>query len=97
LIVDDTVIPKAGRKIEFIGKLFDHVIKHWVLGFKLLVLAFWDGNSLIPLHFSYHAEKGKNKKYSFGLLKRQSASWRTLFQTAPDWHGKRYSRPGSIG
>ncbi len=71
LIVDDTVIPKVGRRIEFIGKVFDHVIKHWVLGFKLLVLAFWDGNSLIPLDFSYHAEKGKNKKYPFGLLKRQ--------------------------
>jgi hypothetical protein len=71
LIVDDTVVPKVGRKIEFIGKVFDHVIRHWVLGFKLLVLAFWDGNSLIPLDCSYHAEKGNNKKYPFGLLKRQ--------------------------
>jgi len=71
LIVDDTVIPKVGRKIEFIGKVFDHVLHHWVLGFKLLVLAFWDGTSLIPLDFSYHAEKGNNKKYPFGLLKRQ--------------------------
>jgi hypothetical protein len=71
LIVDDSLIPKAGRKIEFIGKVFDHVIKDWVLGFKLLLLTFWDGNSLIPLDFSYHSEKGKNKKYPFGLLKRQ--------------------------
>jgi hypothetical protein len=71
LIVDDTVIPKVGRRIEFIGKVFDHVIQYWVLGFKLLVLAFWDGNSLIPLDFSYHAEQGNNKKYPFGLLKRQ--------------------------
>jgi hypothetical protein len=71
LIVDDSLIPKSGRKIEFIGKVFDHVTKDWVLGFKFLLLAFWDGNSLIPLDFSYHAEKGKNKKYPFGLLKRQ--------------------------
>jgi len=71
LIIDDTVIRKVGRRIEFVGKVFDHVIQQWVLGFKLLVLAFWDGNSLIPLDFSYHAEKGKNKKYPFGLLKRQ--------------------------
>jgi len=34
-------------------------------------LAYWDGSSLIPLDFSYHSEKGKNKKYPFGLLKRQ--------------------------
>jgi hypothetical protein len=71
LIVDDSLIRKVGMKIEFIGKVFDHVTKNWVLGFKLLLLAFWDGNSLIPLDFSYHAEKGNNKKYPFGLLKRQ--------------------------
>jgi len=71
LIVDDSLISKVGTKIEFIGKVFDHVMKKSVLGFKLLLLAFWDGNSLIPLDFSYHAEQGKNKKYPFGLLKRQ--------------------------
>lgn len=71
LILDDTVNNKVGMKIEFIGKVFDHVSRHFVLGFKLLLLAFWDGKSLIPLDFSFHNEKGKNKKYPFGLLKRQ--------------------------
>lgn len=71
LIVDDTVIHKTGKAIEFIGKVFDHVIHHHVLGFKLLLLSYWDGDSLIPLDFSLHSEKGKNKKYPFGLLKRQ--------------------------
>ena len=71
LIFDDSLLRKVGMKIEFIGKVFDHVTKDWVLGFKLLLLAFWDGNSLIPLDFSYHAEKGNNKKYPFGLFKRQ--------------------------
>jgi len=70
LIVDDTVINKAGMRIEFIGKVFDHVIHRWVLGYKLLLLTFWDGSSLIPLDFSYHAEKGTNNKYPYGLLKR---------------------------
>ena len=71
LIFDDTVVHKVGMRIEFIGKVFDHVIKRSVLGFKLLVLTFWDGTNLIPLDFSYHCERGKNKKYPFGLLKRQ--------------------------
>jgi len=70
-IIDDTVINKVGMKIEFIGKVFDHVIGRLVLGFKLLLLSYWDGKSLIPLDFSYHNEKGKNKKYPFGLFKRQ--------------------------
>jgi len=71
LIVDDSLLRKVGRKIEFVGKVFDHVTNDWVLGFKLLLLAFWDGNSLIPLDFCYHAEQGNNKKYPFGLFKRQ--------------------------
>lgn len=71
LIFDDTVIHKVGRRIEFMGKVFDHVIKRSVFGFKLLLLAFWDGTNLVPLDFSYHCERGKNKKYPFGLLKRQ--------------------------
>lgn len=71
LILDDSAIKKIGVKVEFIGKIFDHVIKQYILGFKQLLLGYWDGKSLIPLDFSYHSEKGKNKKYPFGLLKRQ--------------------------
>ena len=70
-ILDDSTTRKEGTKIEYIGKVFDHVIRQHVLGFKFLLLAFWDGKSLIPLDFSYHSEKGKNKKYPFGLHKRQ--------------------------
>jgi hypothetical protein len=33
-------------------------------------MTFWDGHSLIPVDFSYHCEKGKNKKRPFGLKKR---------------------------
>ena len=71
LILDDTTTPKEGRKIEFIGKVFDHVTRRYILGFKELVLGFWDGNSFIPLDLSIHNEKGKNKKRPFGLLIRQ--------------------------
>jgi len=54
LIVDDTTYHKTGMKLEFIGKVYDPIHKHWVLGFKSLVLAYWDGKSLIPLDFSLH-------------------------------------------
>jgi hypothetical protein len=67
-IADDTDAPKTGRKIEFIGKIFSHVVNTWILGFKVLALGYWDGKSFIPLDFSLHAEKGKNKKRPFGLL-----------------------------
>ena len=67
LIVDDTDNQKTGKKIEFIGKIFNHVIQRWILGFKLLTLGYWDGKSFIPLDFSLHNEKGKNKKRPYGL------------------------------
>jgi len=66
-VVDDSDCHKTGKKIEFIGKIFDHVHHKWVLGFKLLTVGFWDGTSFIPLDFSLHHEKGKNKKRPFGL------------------------------
>lgn len=68
-IVDDSDCHKTGKKIEFIGKIFDHVSRRWVLGFKLLTLGFWDGTSFNPLDFSLHSEKGKNKKWPYGLKK----------------------------
>ncbi len=70
-IVDDSDCHKTGKKIEFIGKIFNHVSHRWVLGFKLLTLAFWDGASFNPLDFSLHSEKGKNQKRPYGLTKNE--------------------------
>lgn len=54
-IVDDSDYHKTGNKIEFIGKIFDHVSHRWSLGFKLLTLGFWDGvrfNKAIEVFFN---------------------------------------------
>ena len=67
LIVDDSDCPKRGKKIEYIGKIYNHVHHKWVLGFKLLSLGYWDGKSMLSLDFSLHNEKGKNKKRPYGL------------------------------
>lgn len=75
LIVDDSTCPKKGRRLEFIGKVFDHVYRRWVIGFKALAIAYWDGKSLLPLDFSKHNEKGKNKKRPYGLTHTQ-LKWR---------------------
>jgi len=70
-IVDDTTMEKTGRTIEFIGRVFDHVTKGSVLGFKLLVLGFWDGKSFLGLDFSLHREKGKNPKRPYGMTAKE--------------------------
>jgi hypothetical protein len=70
-VIDDTLIPKTGKTIEGISKVFDHNEKRCVLGFKKLVLALWDGKSLLPLDFSLHREsKDKNWGLKIKDLKR---------------------------
>ncbi len=62
-IIDDTTLEKTGKRMEFIGRVFDHTCHTCVLGYKLLTLSFFDGVSHIPLDFSLHAEKGKKGNY----------------------------------
>lgn len=69
-IVDDSTLPKSGRLIEKVSYVWDHVSRRSILGFKLLVAGYWDGTSFIPLDFSLHREKGKNKERPYGLKKK---------------------------
>jgi hypothetical protein len=72
LIIDDTDLPKTGRKIELIGKIFSHVTHTVNLGFKGLFLGYHDGKSFFSLDFSLHGEKGKNQNKPYGLTSAQS-------------------------
>jgi hypothetical protein len=70
LIADDTAMQKRGKTIEGISRIWDHVFHRSILGFKGLVLSFWDGASFIPVDFSLHNERGKNPAKPFGLSKK---------------------------
>jgi len=69
LVVDDTLLAKTGKLIEGVGRLWDHVSNRSVLGLRLLVLAYYDGKSFLPLNFSFHREKGKRDDKPYGLTK----------------------------
>jgi len=69
LIADDTVLPKRGKGIECIGRVFDHKDHSYKLGFKALFLSLFDGKSLLPLDFSMHSEIGRREEMPFGLKK----------------------------
>ena len=71
LVVDDSDIEKRGKKIEQVSRIWDHVRGRAILGFKLLVLGYYDGKSFAPVDFSLHKEKGRNKKLPYGLKKSQ--------------------------
>ena len=71
LIIDDSDLPKTGRYIEKVSRIWDHVSKRFILGYKLLAMGYWDGASFIPLDFSLHRERGSNKNKPFGLKKKE--------------------------
>lgn len=66
-VFDDTPIAKTGVAIEGISRVWNHVINKSILGYQLLVMGIYDGSMFIPVNFSLHREKGKNKKKPFGL------------------------------
>lgn len=61
-IADDSLLAKTGEKTEFISHVHDHVSGNFMLGYKLLVLGYWDSDSFYPLDFSLHREKGNKVK-----------------------------------
>jgi predicted nucleic acid-binding Zn finger protein len=71
LIFDDTTMEKSGKKMEFLGRVWDHVKQRSVLGFKILVMLYWDGKSSIPLDFSIHREKGKRETRPYGMSQKE--------------------------
>lgn len=57
LIIDDTTIQKAGRRIEGVSMVHDHVTGRCVPGFKLLALVWFNGCFTRTLDFCLVAEK----------------------------------------
>jgi hypothetical protein len=70
-IIDDTPDKRTGYKMENISYIHDHTIKKSVLGFKTLVLGYFDGKSLIPLDFTIHTEKKLEGKKARKQYKKQ--------------------------
>ncbi len=79
LIGDDSPLHKTGKKTENISMVHDHVTNTFILGFKILVVGYWDGGSFIPIDFSIHREKGSRLQKAKDALK--SAN-KTLQSTA---------------
>ena len=71
LIYDDTDIEKTGRKIEGTSKIYNHVTKHFIFGYKLLVAGYWNGSVFIPVDFSFHRENKENKIKKYGLSRKE--------------------------
>jgi hypothetical protein len=71
LIADDSDLPKTGKHLEMIGKIFSHVHQKCILGYKVLTLCWSDGRTQIMLDASMHGEKGKIDGKEQGLTAKQ--------------------------
>jgi hypothetical protein len=71
LILDDTLLPKRGKAMEGVSRLWNHVTHRSELGYRLLQLGLYDGKSFLPLNFSFHRERGKNKEMPYGLTQHE--------------------------
>ena len=72
LILDDTPDQRSGFKMENISYVHDHVQNKSVLGFKTLVLGFFDGKTFNPLDFTVHTEKKLEGKKAKKQYKKQA-------------------------
>jgi len=95
LIIDDTDLPKTGRFIELIGKIYTHVSHRSILAFKGLFVAYHDGKSLFALDFSLHGEQGKNKKRPYGISLSQSKK-RYSKKREKDSHGSQRTQEYTV-
>jgi hypothetical protein len=86
MVFDDTDIEKTGKTIEGISKVFNHVSKKYIFGFKLFVAGYWNGSIFIPVDFSFHRE---NKNNNYGLTKKQL---KNQTKTKRDIKSKAYKR-----
>lgn len=71
VIADDSDLPKTGRCIEMMGRVFSHVLHISRLGFKGLFLARTDGKTQTILDVALLGEKGKNPDKPHGMTKEQ--------------------------
>lgn len=82
-IFDDSTLPKTSHKTELVSRVHDHVSGSFVLGYKILVMGYWDGLSFYPLDFSIHREKGgqiDNVKQSLDTVNKRLKSQRQVLQ-----------------
>ena len=72
-IIDDTTDTRVGRHIENVSYIFDHVVGKTVLGFKDLVLGYFDGTSFTALGFQHSRGKGVTREGAQGTVQE---NWR---------------------
>ena len=84
-IVNDTTVAKTGLHFEGLSRVFDHVLSKCVLGYKLLLLAFFDRCSTYAVDLSMHREAGKKGGFSLSKKERSMQFHKERSESNPDY------------
>ena len=84
LIADDTDLPKRGKVIELVSRIYSHVTHTYNYGYKALMLGYHDGKSFFALDFSLHGETGKDGKYGLTDKQRKAQNRKKRIADNPD-------------
>ncbi|GHV60817.1 hypothetical protein FACS1894195_0230 [Bacteroidia bacterium] len=87
-VVDDTDLPKTGKTIECISKIFSHRLHGYILGIKLLVLSYCDTKSHIACDCSLHRESKKN---GYGLTAKETKEQFHKHRSENSYGAQRYA------
>lgn len=60
-ILDDTLLEKAGDKIPFVGKFFDHTKNSYIHGQNLVTLHYADRKIHYPVSYMFYQKKGNDE------------------------------------
>ena len=83
-IVDDTTVAKTGFHFEGLSRVYDHVLGKCVPGYKLLLLAFFDGRSTYAVDLSMHRESGSKGDFSLSRKERSLQFHKERSEGNPD-------------
>jgi hypothetical protein len=73
-VLDTTVLPKRGEKIEEVSYVYDHCRGRSVLGYELLTLLMVNSQGYYPLDFEYHVSNKKGSAYQAATVSRRRSS-----------------------
>lgn len=64
LIIDDSPHDRSrSKKVELLARVFDHVTRTYLRGFRMLTVCWSDGVSLLPLDFALLSSNEKKNRY----------------------------------
>ena len=61
-VIDDSPLPKRGRKIENVSFIYDHNLGRSILGFSLVTLGLFTGKNFYPVDFAYSFGKTRHPR-----------------------------------